>query len=272
MPVGFYEDHDSLTTKLLPFIFNDSSLRNSAKVAAHWHENIELLYCTKGAGHVIIMGEQFTMQKGDVIALNPNEIHMISTEDELDYKCFIISYDFCLDNGIDISKSSLINHIISPALGYLFEILYDDFTHTEDIDIPKIRLDVLRLIYELYKNYSRPTDTNIHKFDQITNVIKYIYEHYNEDITLDEAAAVAGLSKYYFMKKFKQTTGTTFVLFLNHIRCNNAAEMISDGVPVSEASYACGFHDPAFFSRTFKKLLGKSPSSLRKPAFKQNTI
>ena len=263
MYIGIYENHDKLTNKLFPFIFHHMKSDEYNLAYPHWHKNVELLLCVDGHGKAIVAGKTYEWCPGDIIAVNPDEMHMFCTDDTIEYYCIIATYDFCIENGIDLSSKSFIHLTNDTYIGELFRNAVTDFT-SDEIDITKTRIDVLLFLYELYKKHSEPNESKESNFNEIANVIQYIYDNYNKNITLDDAAKVAGLSKHYFTKKFKQVTGTTFVLFLNRVRCNNAAEMISNGTSISDASYACGFNDPAFFSRTFKKLLDKNPSSVKK--------
>ena len=263
MYIGIYENHDKLTNKLFPFIFHHLKSDEYNLAYPHWHKNVERLLCVDGHGKAIVAGKTYEWCPGDIIAVNPDEMHMFCTDDTIEYYCIIATYDFCIENGIDLSTKSFIHLTNDTYIGELFRNAVTDFT-SDEIDITKTRIDVLLFLYELSKKHSEPNESKESNFNEIANVIQYIYDNYNKNITLDDAAKVAGLSKHYFTKKFKQVTGTTFVLFLNRVRCNNAAEMISNGTSISDASYACGFNDQAFFSRTFKKLLDKNPSSVKK--------
>ena len=269
MHIGTYENHDKLTNKLFPFIFHNHKLDKYNTFSAHWHKNIELLFCVDGHGKAVVAGETYEWCPGDIIAVNPNEIHMFYTDDAIEYYCLIVTYDFCIENSIDLSTKTLVHLTNDKKIGELFKIAVCDFKSNK-IDITKTRIDVLLLLYEFYKKHFEPNGGKEKNFSEIANVINYIYNNYNKNITLDDAARVAGLSKYYFAKKFKKVTGTTFVLFLNRVRCYNATEMIASGISISDASYACGFNDSAFFSRTFKKLLGMKPSSVKKEPVKKS--
>ena len=259
MRSGFYERHEEFTNKLHPFIFHDIEKNRDSEVSAHWHKNIELLYCVNGSANVIISGERYILSPNTLICMGPNIIHAIQNTQSVDYYCLITTDKFCSENGIDVYKKTLPTQIYNTDLRREFEELYKDFKVNGYADITKKRLDVLSLVYSLYKEYSFEDSQPAKSYDEIAQVIEYIYDNYAKDITLEDASRIAGWSKYYLIKKFKQATGTTFVSFLNHVRCDNAAELIANGMSVSDAAFACGFHDPAFFSRTFKKQYNEKP-------------
>ena len=69
-----------------------------------------------------------------------------------------------------------------------------------------------------------------------------------------------GISKYYLSREFKSFTGRTIFDTINTFRCADAKHLISKGATVSEAAAACGLENLSYFSRTFKKYVGKLPS------------
>ena len=91
--------------------------------------------------------------------------------------------------------------------------------------------------------------------------------NYGERLTLEKIAEEAGLSKYYFARAFKKTTGMTVVSFLNIIRCRYARGLLLNKKhSVREAAYLCGFENDSYFSKTFKKVMGYLPSEVTQNA------
>jgi two-component system response regulator YesN len=72
------------------------------------------------------------------------------------------------------------------------------------------------------------------------------------------------LSEGYFCQIFKEATGKSAMQYLHEIRVEKAEEMLrSTTATVSEIADCCGFTDPNYFSRIFKKIKGVTPGSLR---------
>ena len=87
-------------------------------------------------------------------------------------------------------------------------------------------------------------------------LINYILENYNQNITLDSTAQHFGYSKEYFSKFFKQTVGKNFLDFLNATRTQKALEMLNDTESkksIQEICIACGFNNPTSLYRHLKK-------------------
>lgn len=98
----------------------------------------------------------------------------------------------------------------------------------------------------------------------VEKALRYIDENYGKDISLDEMSQMMGISSYYFSKLFKNETGTNFIDYLTNIRINKAKELLDEGrMSVKEIGLEVGYPDPNYFSRIFKKNVGKSPSEYK---------
>ncbi|MDF2594263.1 MAG: hypothetical protein K0R69_604 [Clostridia bacterium] len=101
----------------------------------------------------------------------------------------------------------------------------------------------------------------------VTETKKYIEDHYNEDISLEELAKEICVSPNYLSRLFRDKTGENYIEYLTNIRINKAKElMLSTEMSVKEISYNIGYNDPNYFSRLFKKIEKVSPSEYVKYA------
>lgn len=99
----------------------------------------------------------------------------------------------------------------------------------------------------------------------IMNVISYIRSHYQEDITLSEAARICRVTPEYLSKIFYKEMGINFSPFLQNFRISIAKRMLLTGKHrVYEVAEAVGFHDQKYFIKVFKKICGVTPSEYRK--------
>ncbi|MCM1174982.1 MAG: response regulator [Blautia sp.] len=93
---------------------------------------------------------------------------------------------------------------------------------------------------------------------------EYIRNNFNKDISLDEVSRVANISPYYFSKIFKEGTGQNFIEYLTGIRMEKAKELLSTTeYSMKEICSMCGYADPNYFSRTFKKNVGVTPTEYK---------
>lgn len=99
----------------------------------------------------------------------------------------------------------------------------------------------------------------------VSKALLYIEKNYMEPLNLEIVAQINGMSKYHFSRVFKKKTGYTFKAYLNRRRIERAKYfMRHEEKNVSEAAFAAGYNDLAYFSRIFRRQEGLSPSRYRK--------
>ena len=96
---------------------------------------------------------------------------------------------------------------------------------------------------------------------RIQKTIKYISEHYSENISVAKLAELVRLKPVYFGALFKQETSVTVNQYLAQIRINHAENMLCKGeYTVNETAERCGYNDVHYFRKQFKSILGYLPS------------
>ena len=99
---------------------------------------------------------------------------------------------------------------------------------------------------------------------KIEQTLSYIDSHLTSPLTVEEIASEAYLSKYHFMRLFRESTGTTVHAYVRQRRLLNAAQLIREGVSAAEAAEKSGFEDYTVFYRAFRKSFGVTPSEFKK--------
>ena len=93
----------------------------------------------------------------------------------------------------------------------------------------------------------------------------YFNEHYNTDLCIEEYARSKGMSVSWFIRNFKQYTGTTPIQYIVAVRIANAQMLLeTTNDNITEIGHIVGYENPLYFSRIFKKQKGLSPSEYRK--------
>jgi len=93
---------------------------------------------------------------------------------------------------------------------------------------------------------------------------QFIQEHIDKKIVLSEIARVSGLSVPYFSTIFKEEMGENFSDYLNRVRTEKAALLLtSTDLTLNKIAKLCGFEDQSWFSKIFKLHSGMSPGRFR---------
>ena len=119
-------------------------------------------------------------------------------------------------------------------------------------------------LYERCMNYinDQAKPNKVH----IKNILGFIEENYNmPDLSMKMVCDSVHISASHFSNIFKREVGVTFVQYLTEYRIEKAKRLLKyTALRTYEISEAVGYADPHYFSSTFKKAVGQSPSEYRK--------
>jgi two-component system response regulator YesN len=101
----------------------------------------------------------------------------------------------------------------------------------------------------------------------------YIRANYSNSITLEDVAREINISPQYLSKLFKEETGENFIDYLTGIRIRIAKNLLENGdMSIKEICYSIGYSDPNYFSRTFKKIVGSTPTEYKDEILKRTSL
>jgi AraC-like DNA-binding protein len=102
----------------------------------------------------------------------------------------------------------------------------------------------------------------------IREIIDYVSQNLDNDITLHDLAAHLGYEYHYFSAVFHQCFGIHFKKFLNLYRIERACSLLQkNDRDITEICRACGFSGLRNFNRVFKQIRGMTPTEYRKSQF-----
>jgi AraC-like DNA-binding protein len=236
-------------------------------------------------------GSIYELHEGDIFVVNSGMIHGYF---DGDYETTALIMLF----GLDLFEQSLINIRDSECHNIVFNRKVK-ITNSEDPVICRklwdivlsmhaeysskkegYRIAIKRSMYDLALVFLRdiPPEQNLghpnlnQNNSALERVFSYLYKNYdNPELTLEQAASNAYLSKFYFTRFFRERTGLTFHTYLSKFRVNHAQEFLHEtDDSITDIAYNCGFASLKTFNRLFKVYTGVSPSDYRKGAKESN--
>ncbi len=96
----------------------------------------------------------------------------------------------------------------------------------------------------------------------VARAAEYLKEHLTEDITLDALSEEVGISKFYLCRAFSRDSGLTPHAYLNYLRAWRAWALLAGGMSAASVATAVGFSDYSTFFRTYRKMIGRSPTAV----------
>jgi len=222
-----------------------------------------LMYIHKGELNLTFEGNTLCAATGQFILLDCYQLHAYSTAKGCESM-------WCHFDGITARPYyncivSRLGNVFSlpdtgPALSRLSAILriFSDAALVQEPLFSKYLTDILTefLLYT-------PADVH-HYANMAEEIITYINEHFKEDITVDELASRAGLSRYHFIRTFKKETGFTPHEYLVNTRIATAKYLLKNSrLPIKDICFASGFSGENIFCSAFKRHQGMTPMQYR---------
>jgi AraC-like DNA-binding protein len=252
----------------------------------HWHEAVEMIHVFSGSISVVVDGQVLEAVKGDIIVICPELVHgfyNVAPGTQLDiYKFGLEFFDSLSADLIDkesqtlvfakmIRVNSFLNQAVYRSLLKLLSGIKKEYREKKEGYRLVIKMLLLKIAVIFIREIPVPSLApqkivkRNHNHRILERVLTYIYEHFGDPyFSLDDAADVAALSKFYFTRFFKGQTGQTFHNYLNRIRIGKAREyLIETDMTITDISLLCGFSSLNTFNRLFKTYNRITPSYFR---------
>lgn len=280
-----------LESAAFPFFAQRYTIGSGEVIAPHSHEFVELVYVCAGCGRHEYLGQAARLTEGDVFVISPGDEHAYVCQPSESLTVYNVLFDpaFFLAELTALSQvTSFVNlFYVEPFLrAYTSSTPAFTLRQTERIEVEHwieslvreitgkdlgyrllIKTRLIKLFVFLSRCYDRrqryplasPSDDEVK-----AHACALIDRHFAQSPTRSQLCRSCGMSQSAFTAKFKRHTGKTYVEYRNQIRIRVAQELLretSDKI-VSIASDV-GFSDLSFFNRTFRELVGMSPSQYR---------
>ena len=100
--------------------------------------------------------------------------------------------------------------------------------------------------------------------EPVEKAMRFAREHMDQAITVDDMAAQAGYSRFYFSRLFARTTGQWPGEYLRDLRMRRAVSLLQTStLSIKEIALRCGFYDATYFCKVFRKAMGMTPRTYR---------
>ena len=95
--------------------------------------------------------------------------------------------------------------------------------------------------------------------------MKFMREHVDAALTVDQMARAAGLSPTHFTRRLREHTGFTPIEYFIHLKMQRACRFLTlTPLSIKVIASRIGYEDPYYFSRLFRRVMGKPPAEYRK--------
>lgn|SRR5574344_12570 len=264
------------------FGFSDVHIDPQHQIGMHRQHSWELSYVSVGSGLRTIGGTTEPFKRGEVVLVPPEIPHcwLFYGDDTDDKGCvsnisLMFGTDFldnCASSFPEMGETIL--KIKNNADAVLFDkeksgriiALLGSMTGESDAERVPSAIKILNVIAEggtlrtisMHKELDR-------KAVLMDKIETYTLCNFRRRITLGDIAAYVGMNRSSFCVFFRNTTGKSFINYLNELRIDFACEHLKKhNANIAEICYQSGFNDIPYFNRLFKRIKGISPREYRK--------
>lgn len=255
----------------------------------HQHPQLQLTEILEGKGQFLSGDYVGRFQAGDVFFLGENAPHVFRSDPEyfeekndLISKGNTIYFDFdALGKALGELEDLQSLRKFKDFSGLCFQVLgesknrimgiFENFKENSNLIRFQLAIELLSILDKSGENLiplNRTTQIRgLSERDgkRMEQVMQFLLENRFRQITLEETAEKANLSKEAFCRFFKLRTRKTFSQYVLQLRINEAQKLLQEtDFGISEIAFKVGFENLSYFNRTFKSILGKSPREFRK--------
>ena len=251
----------------------------------HWHDDIELVAILSGEMEYSVNGEILKLRKGQGLLVNAGQMHFGFSHEkkECDFICILLHP--VLLCPLPSFKKDFVDPLIQDQhLPYILlhpeipweKSIYDKILYLNNIRSEKTAplkiLAAFAQIWELLcenisseKNTVKKNLQDNHNLDIVKNMVRFIQNHYMEKITLTDIAASGAVGQSKCCKLFSRFFFQSPTMYLIQHRLAKSMELLlNTDLPITEVALSVGFGSASYYTETFRKWMGKTPSEFRK--------
>lgn len=243
---------------------------NDNMTKSHFHEFYELYYLESGQRYHLIQDQLYHITPGQFIIFAPYIMHHSYGEKDIPFKRLLVyfrkeelassSLSDALEKGSGVYKlPSKAGHDVCRLLNQILEEQASPEPYRREFLQALLNSAVVITLRHKQEpvSYARKNRT--------TEVISYIHQHYQEDISLETLSSLFYISPYHLCREFKRFTNSTIIQYINTTRILNAQRLfLETDKNITEISRETGFSNITHFGRVFKSVTGMTPTANRK--------
>ena len=245
--------YDTLTDKEF-----SSFTKVNVSYPEHLHYGAEFVFCLDGEIQVTHENDTHILHHGEALFFMPYEMHSYKTEKNSKVTIVVFSPEFIDEiargDRFTRQKFTVCDSVIDFTSGFIAR---------KDLSTSQFK----GIVYPLFCEFlavNRLTISKNEYSDVVRKGLKFIEQHYHEEIGLEDASRHIGCHYVYLSRCFSQNTGFSFSTYLNRYRIARSLYLLRySRDTVTEIAYRCGFGSLRNYNRVFKTYMNQSPSEYR---------
>ena len=239
----------------------------------HLHRQYEFLFVKQGSVKVESNAATLVIDSPTLIVHKPFSLHRANAPEDALYERYVINISeelLCKIRDLIplFSFFSSSGTTLIPLKGEILDEVFDrldSIYHHHKAERTQRALLEIAILFLSVTEYAAESGIHVPQSDgYIGEVIKYISNHYADDIKIDFLADYFFVSRSKLISDFKKSIGIPLKKYTMFVRISNAQTFLNAGKTISETAALCGFYDNSHFISTFRQLTGKTPKEFCK--------
>lgn len=246
----------------------------------HWHNSIEILYVLKGKINVTIDTDTYEIEENELEIVNIDESHRIFSDEFNKVLIFHIDPNFFEKYYNDIKNMFFYTNTSDKGaqederyneFRTILSIILCEFTQKSNDYDEEVEKALVDLLFHLINNFhyllydNDEIKSNEAQLERYHRISKYIFNNYNNNITLQDIAKNEFLSTHYLSHEIKYATGYSFTDLINLTRVEESVKLLLDtDKTISEICEEVGFSHTRYYNKHFKAYYKSTPLQYRK--------
>lgn len=224
-------------------------------------------YVSEGKGKLIVNQQEITVNKGEMFLIYPTQLVSYIADEKEPWEYYWVGF-----NGTEAKRMinltgftreyPIVRSSDTTQAKKLLLNIYQACGNTSAADAGMI--GYLYLFLSCLIEQANIVPKSIETKEYLEKAVRFIQYNYAGDIRVNDIARYVGISRSQLYRAFLEQFSLSPTVFLQHYRINEACSLLHHpGLSISEVACSVGFNDPLYFSRSFKKIKGVSPSEYR---------
>lgn len=262
------------------------TMAHKIQVSWHWHEEFECTIIQHGSLYYNTPQGRFLLQTGDGVILNSQALHTTEFDPEVSCRKSTLVFHGRLVYGTtdSIFYQKYVSRLLAPDAPQILILRKNVPWHADILEKIKkaarlyqnkpegyefsVRNLLSELLFDLYCYSNTPFRESQNEkssdHERIRRMLLYLQENFARSVTVSELAEHVSISERECLRCFKRMLHMSPIQYLIHYRISRACRLLrEDSATVLEIGSRCGFESPSYFTKTFRQIVGCTPTQYR---------
>lgn len=246
----------------------------------HWHPEIEITWIVSGEIEYHVNDRVYILSEGEGLFGNSNTLHSGYRREgkECTYISVTFHPRFLYGYESSVLQTKYVDYITSNDMWHSLHLEKNVVWHQEiihwiqkiyemskerpadyELQVHMTLMQIWQKLYQYFTSLPEKEKKPQRHLQRLRDIIAYLQEHYDEEISLDDVADSVNICKSECCRFFKKHMNMTIFEYIMFLRIQNSLPMLREGESVTKVAGLVGFSSPAYYGQIFKRYMKCTP-------------